>query len=48
MYLTQSLHRMVQRAPDAPAAGDRNGLLSWTALRDRVARFAGALRASGL
>ncbi|WP_088185595.1 long-chain-fatty-acid--CoA ligase [Sphingobium sp. Z007] len=48
MYLTQSLHRMVQRAADDPAAGDRHGIYTWTALRDRVARFAGALRAAGL
>lgn len=48
MYLTQSLHRMVQCAPDADAAVDARTRLSWRDLQGRVARFAGALRAHGL
>ncbi|MET0248187.1 MAG: long-chain-fatty-acid--CoA ligase [Sphingobium sp.] len=48
MYLTQCLHRMVQQAPDAPAATDAKGAIDWAGLRDRVARLAGALRASGI
>ena len=48
MYITQALHRMAQRAPHGLAAVDANERLSWTELRDRVAGFAGALRASGV
>lgn len=48
MYLTQCLHRMVQRSPDATALVDGDERLSWIELRDRVARFAGALRMLGV
>lgn len=48
MYLTQCLHRMVQQAPQAPAATDAKESLDWAALHDRIARLAGALRASGV
>jgi acyl-CoA synthetase (AMP-forming)/AMP-acid ligase II len=48
MYLTQGLHRSVQRNPNAPATifGDRVRTFSEQA--DRVARLAGALRALGV
>ena len=48
MYLTQSLHRAISRQPHATACvyGDRTR--SFAQLGDRVARFAGALRALGL
>lgn len=48
MYLTQSLHRMVQRAPNDAAAIDAGVTLSWVELQGRVARLAGALRQRGL
>ena len=48
MYLTQCLHRMVQRTPDAIALVDGDERLSWAELRDRAARFAGAIRALGV
>ncbi|WP_425229998.1 acyl-CoA synthetase [Sphingomonas sp.] len=47
-YLTQSLHRLVQRSPDALACVDGDSRRSWRELMNDVARFAGALRASGV
>ena len=48
MYLTQGLHRSVQvnAGQTATVFGDRRQ--SWAALKERVARFAGALKARGL
>ena len=48
MYLTQGLHRAVQQTPDRPATicGDR--VRTWAESADRIARFAGALRALGV
>ncbi len=48
MYLTQGLHRSVQQTPEAPSTvfGQRTRTFVETA--DRVARFAGALRALGV
>lgn len=48
MYLTQCLHRMTQRTPEAAALVDGDERLSWADLRDRVARFAGALHTLGV
>ena len=48
MYITQSLHRMVQRAPHAVATIDGVRRWTWSDLADRVARVAGALRALGV
>lgn len=47
-YVTQSLHRLVQRAPTAAGSIDGYRRRSWREVRDDVARFAGALRASGV
>ncbi|MDL5158430.1 acyl-CoA synthetase [Actinomycetospora termitidis] len=48
MYLTQGLHRAARQTPDLPATihGDRTW--TWAESRDRVARFASALRELGL
>jgi acyl-CoA synthetase (AMP-forming)/AMP-acid ligase II len=48
MYLTQGLHRSLQRTPDAPATvfGDR--VRTYRQQADRVARLAGALRQLGV
>jgi acyl-CoA synthetase (AMP-forming)/AMP-acid ligase II len=48
MYLTQGLHRSVQRQPGAPATvfGDR--IRTFQEQADRVARLAGALREHGV
>ncbi|MGV9410774.1 acyl-CoA synthetase [Nocardia sp. NPDC003693] len=48
MYLTQGLHRGAQQHPDAPMTicGDRTRTFAET--KDRVARFAGALRELGV
>ena len=48
MYITQALHRQIQRAADDPAVIDGDVRLSWSELGDRVARFAGAIQALGL
>jgi acyl-CoA synthetase (AMP-forming)/AMP-acid ligase II len=48
MYLTQNIHRMVQQAPDRLATIDGDRAFTWSQTRDRVARFAGALRGLGL
>jgi acyl-CoA synthetase (AMP-forming)/AMP-acid ligase II len=48
MYITQCLHRMVQRAPDGIASQDADRRWTWAELHDRVARFAGAMRALGV
>lgn len=48
MYITQALHRQIQRAPDTLAIIDGEVRLSWLQLGERVARFAGAVRALGL
>lgn len=47
-YLTQSLHRLVQRAPHAPATVDGDRRRDWATLERDVRRFAGALLASGV
>lgn len=47
-YVTQSLHRLVQHAPEALGSIDGDRRRTWRELRDDVARFAGALRASGV
>ena len=48
MYLTQSLHRLVQQCPDMPLTifGDRRRTVAQSA--DRIARLAGALRGLGI
>jgi len=48
MYVTQALHRMVQRAPEGVATRDGERRWTWAELADRVARFAGALQALGV
>ena len=48
MYITQCLHRMMQRSPERTATIDGDRRQSWHAFGDRVARFAGALRALGV
>ncbi|MBV9840072.1 MAG: long-chain fatty acid--CoA ligase [Sphingomonadaceae bacterium] len=48
MYITQCLHRMMQRAPDGVAAIDGDRRTSWAELGEGVARFAGAMRAIGV
>jgi acyl-CoA synthetase (AMP-forming)/AMP-acid ligase II len=48
MYITQTLHRMMQRAPGRIATIDGGRSQSWAELGDRVARFAGALQGLGL
>ncbi|WP_375383088.1 long-chain-fatty-acid--CoA ligase [uncultured Sphingomonas sp.] len=47
-YITQSLHRLIQRAPDALGSIDGDRRRSWRMVMDDVRRFAGALRASGV
>ncbi|KKC05037.1 long-chain-fatty-acid--CoA ligase [Mycobacterium nebraskense] len=48
MYVTQSLHRMLQQCPDMPLTvfADRQRTVRQSA--DRIARLAGALRAQGV
>lgn len=48
MQFTQGLHRAVQQTPDAPATICGARQHSFTQLRDRVSRMAGALAASGV
>ena len=48
MYLTQGLHRQLQRAPDSVATVFGGRVRSWAESADRVARFAGALHALGV
>lgn len=47
-YLTQSLHRLVQRASGELASIDPHYRRTWTDVARDVAQFAGALRASGI
>ena len=47
-YGTQSLHRNVQRAPGALATVDGSRRRDWRTLEADVARFAGALKRSGI
>lgn len=46
-YLTQSLHRLVQRSPEALGSIDGDRRRDWTTVARDAARFAGALHASG-
>lgn len=48
MYLTQGLHRAVQRTPDAVATIDGGRTRTFAEQADRVARLAGALRGLGV
>jgi acyl-CoA synthetase (AMP-forming)/AMP-acid ligase II len=48
MYITQSLHRMVQRAPDGIATIDDDRRRTWAELAHGVALFAGAMRGLGV
>ncbi|MDH7640131.1 acyl-CoA synthetase [Sphingomonas oryzagri] len=48
MYITQSLHRMIQRAPDRTATIDGERRRTWAELGAEVARFAGAMRRLGV
>lgn len=48
MYLTQGLHRAVQRTPDAPATVFGERMRTWREQADRVARLAAALRGLGV
>jgi acyl-CoA synthetase (AMP-forming)/AMP-acid ligase II len=48
MYITQTLHRMMQRAPGRIATIDGDRRRTWAELGDGVARFAGAMQALGL
>ncbi|MCK9543165.1 MAG: long-chain fatty acid--CoA ligase [Novosphingobium sp.] len=48
MYMTQALHRQLQRDPAGTAAVDAHERLDWAGLADRVARIAGGLRELGL
>lgn len=48
MYMTQGLHRSVQRSPDAPATIFRERTRNFREHSDRVARLAGALRELGV
>lgn len=48
MYLTQALHRAAATTPDAVATICGGRSHSWAQVRDRVARFAGALRDLGV
>ena len=47
-YLTQSLHRLVQRAPHALATVDGDRRRDWAMVERDVRRFAGALQRSGV
>src|SRR5580765_4560609 len=48
MYLTQSLRRSVQQAPDAVASVYKGRRRTFAELGDRVARLGGMLRGLGL
>lgn len=48
MYLTQNLRRSIQQQPHATATIYNGRRRSFVQLGDRVARFAGALRALGV
>lgn len=48
MYITQALHRQIQRAADDVAVIDGDVALTWAELGERVARHAGAIRALGI
>lgn len=48
MYLTQAIHRAAAVTPRAIATICGGRTRNWAELRDRVARFAGALRAAGV
>jgi acyl-CoA synthetase (AMP-forming)/AMP-acid ligase II len=48
MYLTQALHRAAATTPDAVATICAGRSHSWAEVRERVARFAGALRDLGV
>lgn len=48
MYLTQAVHRAASTTPDAIATICAGRRRSWSDLRERVARFAGALRGLGV
>lgn len=48
MYLTQGLHRSVQREPDAIAVVDGQRQLTFAQLESRVARLAGMFTSYGL
>ncbi|MFH1872439.1 MAG: long-chain-fatty-acid--CoA ligase [Pseudomonadota bacterium] len=48
MYLTQGIHRGVQRHPDKIAVTDASGSLSYRELQGRVARLAGAFDKLGV
>jgi acyl-CoA synthetase (AMP-forming)/AMP-acid ligase II len=48
MYLTQGLHRSVQRNPHAPATIFGERVRTFHEQADRVARLGGALRALGV
>jgi len=48
MYITQVLHRQIQRAANDCAVVDGDSRLTWADLGDRVQRFAGAVRALGV
>ena len=47
-YLTQSLHRLRQGSPEVLASVDGDRRRNWREVVDDVARFAGAVRASGV
>lgn len=47
MYITQALHRQMQRAADEVAIVDGALQWTWAELGDHVARFAGAIQALG-
>jgi acyl-CoA synthetase (AMP-forming)/AMP-acid ligase II len=48
MQITQALHRAAQQTPELAATVFEGRTRSWVQCRDRVARFAGALRALGV
>lgn len=48
MYLTQGLHRSVQQTPDQPSTVFGGRVRTFAQTADRVARFAGALRETGV
>ena len=48
MYLTQNLHRAIQKIPDAPITISQGRKRSFAEYGDRIARFAGAMRGLGL
>ncbi|MGC0422961.1 long-chain-fatty-acid--CoA ligase [Embleya sp. AB8] len=48
MGITQPLHRWAQQTPERMAVVDRGEGTTWRELRERVAKFAGALRGLGV